>query len=109
MAYGWIIDTDHATEGLSLPSRVGWVGPRGIPKRIEEQLRAGQGVPFRMFCEDEPSPCYTGRFLADANDDDVTEMEPLDDLGTPDSGCTEIAYLRAGGVWERINEGEVDR
>lgn len=104
MAYGWIIDKDNATEGLDLPSRVGWMGPRNIPRHIEAQLQAGAGRGFRMYCEGEQEPCYEGRFLADPNDKRVTELEPLDDLGTPDSGCTEIAYRRDNGQWERINE-----
>jgi hypothetical protein len=99
MAYGWIIDREYVTGDMDLPSREGWVGPRGIPKRIEALLREGGGKAFRMYCDDEQEAdtlCYEGRLLADEDDDDVTEFEPLDDLGTPDAGCSTIKYFEDG-------------
>ena len=47
---------------------------------------------FRMY-DDDGNLYYEGRSTV------LDSFAPLDDLGTPDAGCTSIAYWRPGGGW----------
>ena len=103
--YGWIIDKDYLAEegeeaGTNL-NAVGVIGPRGIPARIEERLRAGQGRAFRMF-DDDGELYYSGRIITSkADEGSETDFGPLQDFGTPNAGCTFIQYLEKG-KWETL-------
>jgi len=105
--YGWIIDKDllYPEHQEGVHSGPGVIGPRNIHPDIEAQLLAGKGEKFRMF-DDDDELYYEGRIL---HDEDRPEahfdcgFEPLDDYGTPNSGCTRIDYLNPKtNEWETL-------
>ncbi len=105
--HGWIITKDNlheqwAKEGIADPSdkpAVGVIGPRSVPDSIVKQLKAGKGVPFKMY-DDDGTLYYSGRYIGPM---DETAFAPLEDFGTPDSGATSIKYRnRDTGKWETL-------
>jgi hypothetical protein len=94
-AYAWLVDYDHLDHK---PVRV--LGPRDITDGQEQALARGEGVRFRLL-DGDGIVYYTGRFLGDAESEDG--FGPLEDYGTPDSGCTGIQYRNpATGQWEAL-------
>ena len=88
----WKITKDNLWEEdsslrLELPNRA------GIQSRDFEESKATEK--FRMR-DGDGVICYEG--IADKK----AEFDPLDDFGTPDSGCTEIQYLKENGRWETL-------
>jgi len=88
--YSWMITRDFVDEGKSL----GVMGPRGVALTAE-QIKA-QGKAFRMLSDDR-EVYYHGLYVGP---DDETLFAPLEDYGTPNSGCTIIEYKNAAGRWE---------
>ena len=83
----WIIDKETVTEGTDLPTRVGWTSPAFDPSRE---------LPFKFRMKDgDGEVYYEGR-------SDEEDFDPLDDLGTPDAGCTSIEYLQPNGEWQEL-------
>jgi hypothetical protein len=91
-SYGWIITEDK----LTVPGRVGVIGPSTISDKTKAKLIAGEGSKFRMK-DDDGEVYYVGRLVGDADSEEG--FCPLDDFGTPDAGCTSIEYLK-NGKWE---------
>jgi len=77
----WIITEDLISEGLD-------VGRANIaPEHTKEQVRSSvKALPFLMF-DDDGELYYRGKYLEDEGSD---ELQPLDDFGTPNAGCTNI-------------------
>lgn len=105
-SYAWIITRDHLNEAdpefwnnSEGRSDVGTIGPRNATPEQIAALESGKGETFRMY-DDDGELYYTGLFLGDSRSEDA--LGPLDDYGTPNAGCTEIRFARAGGVWETI-------
>ena len=82
--YHWTITKDYLATDIEY-NRDRAVGPRSSPKRYYEVL-AEPGEYFRML-DDDGKVYYEGKIVGDYDG-----FEPLDDLGTPDAGCTEIQY-----------------
>jgi len=95
--YAWIIDRDHLSGGDD--SDAGTVGPRFAPDSLLADLKAGKGTLFRLF-DDDGELYYSGRIVF-ADPDEGVGLEPLDDYGAPNAGCTTMhAFER--GVWVEI-------
>lgn len=90
---GWIIDKDLlADETEKAPSNsnaVGMTGPRGY-KGDGSELKCA----FRMY-DDDKYLYYEGRSAE-------VGLEPLDDFGMPNAGCTYIMYKNEADVWEVV-------
>jgi hypothetical protein len=99
-SYAWVITKDNVTEpGDGLPTRKGWSGPStATPKQV---VKASQGREFRMLCDGETKPCYYGKIWTEEEPGSEEDFGPLEDLGTPDAGCTEIQYRKDEG-WETL-------
>jgi hypothetical protein len=92
--YAWFITIDNVTEdGDDLPTRVGWAGPSTATE--EEAEKAKNGRAFRML-DDDGNDCYHGRIWTADGPGSEWDFGPLDDLGRPDAGCTEIQYYEDG-------------
>lgn len=89
--YAWII-----TEDKIFGEDVGIKGPRLIDTKLEKLLKAGEGTEFKLF-DDDGELYYEGLIVGD-----YTGLEPLDDFGLPNAGCTEIAYKNKSNVFEII-------
>ena len=91
----WIIMVDHITDSDG-KSRVGCRSP-GWSEAKAAELGQARYAPhgFRLY-DDDGNLYYEGRSTV------VDSFAPLDDLGTPDAGCTEIRYWRPGGTWESL-------
>lgn len=97
-SYAWRITYDHL-EG----ERINVAGPHNA---TDEQLdilahprkNAGQLTQFKIY-DDDGELYFSGYFLGDSESEDA--FGPLDDFGMPDSGATEIRYLR-GEEWETL-------
>jgi hypothetical protein len=90
MAYGWIITRDVLDEedpkfnkDHGFKSAVGISGPRGVQFTDGEILK---GKEFKMY-DDDMNLYYIGKIIGD-----YSGLEPLDDFGTPNAGCTSIWY-----------------
>lgn len=105
MNYGWVITKDElfepSDEQYGITSKKGVMGPQNIPPTIERRLRDGEGKLFRML-DDDGEVYYYGRLIHP----DGEGIEPLDDFGMPDSGCTEIQfryiYANGGRGWKTL-------
>jgi len=73
-------------------SRVGFSSP-GYSEEKRDQLI----YQFRML-DDDKNVYYAG---LSSDCESESAFNPLDDLGMPDAGCTEIQYMRAG-KWETL-------
>ena len=99
-AYGWIIDRDHEASA-ELGDEGNTIGPRDIDDYVLARLHAGEGVPFRMFTDDDEL-LYTGRVIARKEErDGEFDHKPLDDFGMPNAGCTRIDVKR-NGKWSTV-------
>lgn len=98
--YGWIVQKDHggAVQGLDLPSRIGWVGPRNIDPAIEKRLRAGEGKRWLTKSADGDKG-YEGLWIGEEKGDDM--FGPLEDLSKPDIGDISIFYFE-NGKWVEL-------
>jgi hypothetical protein len=93
--YAWLVYHDHLDH-----RRVSVYGPGGITDSQCKNLAAGEGTRFRLL-DGDGILYYSGRLLGDAESEDG--FGPLDDYGTPDSGCTTIQYLKPDtGKWETL-------
>lgn len=90
--YHWMITRDLIDNGHSK----GVIGPSGGHLNAEEITATGR--PFRML-DDDGEVYYHGLYVGP---DDETLFAPLDDYGTPNSGCTSIQYRNASGAWETL-------
>jgi hypothetical protein len=96
MRYAWTITKDNVTEpGDGLPSRVGWSGPSTATEAEVELAKKGRA--FRML-DDDGEDYYHGRIWTKDEPGSEDDFGPLDDLGRPDAGATEIQYYE-GGKW----------
>ena len=89
--YGWIITDDYISADLgsvdfAACNAVNLLGPRNIAPEAREALADGGGDVFRMK-DDDDEIYYKGRIVGDFDG-----FEPLDNYGTPGSGCTSIEY-----------------
>ena len=94
--YGWRITKDFLDDTPTRPNTLA-VGPQGMGNDILGRLLGGEGKKFRML-DGDGIVYFEGLFIGDENTD---EFEPLDDYGTPDSGCTDIQYFE-NGKWETL-------
>jgi hypothetical protein len=88
----WIITKDHLCEKGISPGRVGF-------RSLKWDELASKNTPtfrFRML-DDDGEVYYEGKSTNDSS------FAPLDNLGTPDAGCTEIQYWnKEKKVWETL-------
>ena len=100
--YGWVIDTDHIAESPEY-SRVGTMGPSGIPTMIREDFERGAAcLEFKRWrCKDgDGEVYYEGRYIGPG---DERMFGPLQDFATPDAGASDIEYLNTDtGQWEAL-------
>ncbi len=80
-AYRWRITQDHISE--SGDRDVGVEGPRNLDDDIKDNPTA-----FYLY-DDDDNLYYTGMLYGD-----FTGLEPLDDFGRPNAGCT---YIKING------------
>ena len=101
MTYAWIITKDHLWTRGKLPTydnEAGVTGPRGIRMTKKQILKHPQKKVFKMY-DDDDELYYTGQIAGD----DFTGLEPLDDFGMPNAGCTGIKYKNeTTGKWEYL-------
>jgi hypothetical protein len=113
--YGWMVTVDHdydhdpeTHQRLSLPSRVGMMGPHNIHPDVRAALLDGtdRGRLWRTLYDSDPGMTladrlvHQGRLLTVADvglaaEDDLesdVDFGPLSDLSTPDCGACEIQY-----------------
>jgi len=92
--YGWIITRDMLyEEDPKSKSEVGITGPHGVI--LDEEIIKEKGQKFIMK-DDDGNIYYEGYVLGQ-----YSGFEPLDDFGTPNSGCTSIWYLE-NEVWVEL-------
>lgn len=87
--YSWVITRDFLNEndvGVCGPSDVGVCGPRDC-EMSPGDIRS-KGNKFRMY-DDDGELYYEGYICGD-----YSGLEPLDDFGMPNAGCTEIRYFK---------------
>ena len=94
-AYAWVITHDRLAD--TPPNRTGTTGPAGAPPELLNRLANGEGWRFRMK-DDDGEVVYEGRYLSQPDD---WGFGPLDDLGTPDAGCTDIEFFE-NGSWKPL-------
>jgi len=97
-SYAWAITYDHL-DGKA----VHIYGPHNATEAQLEILahprkNADQLTRFRIY-DDDGELYFSGYFLGDSESEEA--FGPLDDFGAPDSGATEIRYLR-GEEWETL-------
>ncbi len=81
-AYRWRITQDHISD--SGDRDVGVEGPRNLDDSIKDN-------PTAFYLYDDDDNCYyTGMLYGD-----FTGLEPLDDFGAPNAGCT---YIKINGA-----------
>lgn len=86
MPYGWIITRDYICNGDDNDV----MGPHDIPEAIAAALFNGDGDKFRMY-DDDGEHYYDGRIIGNYNG-----LEPLEDFGMPNAGCTEVKLWKDG-------------
>jgi hypothetical protein len=97
---GWIIKKDHlGMENVLGPkyNRVSVIGPRRIAPETRARLLKGEGQKFRML-DGDGQVYYEG--LCIEGKDASGLFAPLENFGTPDSGCTDIQYWNGG--WKSL-------
>ena len=96
--YAWLITKDHfydPDQPKESGCRAGWMGPSNVGM-TELEVREMRHEIFRMF-DDDGNLYYTGIICGR-----YEGFEPLDDLGTPDAGCTSIEYMQDDGEWRAL-------
>ena len=94
--YAWIIDVDHIENNETHVT-----GPSNADSQLLNELinspartvveGTGKNIKkFKMY-DDDNELYYSGRIIGDYDC-----LEPLDDFGTPNAGCTEIQVLEDG-------------
>ncbi|MCP4570567.1 MAG: hypothetical protein GY841_23530 [FCB group bacterium] len=82
----WIITKDIICDGdddgVRGPTTPEGLDPKALPYR------------FKMY-DDDGELYYEGRASSES-------FDPLDDFGTPNTGCTEIKYSKGGGPFETL-------
>lgn len=89
--YGWLIYESYIEDnsfGRATPVEV--FGPSGISDENNESLEAGKGQGFELY-DDDGNLYYKGRLIGE-----FEGLEPLDDYGMPNAGCTAI---KVNGEW----------
>lgn len=93
--YQWLITDDLVPDNKF--SRVGCMGPRNA-RLTEEAIRADESAKIFRMLDDDGEVYYMGKIVGDYDG-----FEPLDDLGMPDAGCTEIQYWDKNmGMWYTV-------
>lgn len=101
--YAWIITKDHLYKDGDAPngtlgsldkSAQGTLGPSNPLTESGHKITTN-GEHFRML-DDNRELYYEGFIIGDYDG-----FEPLDDFGTPDSGCTIIQY-KGHGTWSDL-------
>lgn len=96
--YGWLITRDHIHEEYGgTDSDVGRCGPSDLTDEMETRLRAGEGLEWRAYDDDEIL-YYTGVMIVP---DDATEEEvvgPLYDYAKPGAGAIAMVYVDTDGT-----------
>ena len=85
--YAWHIDRSFIEDSnFGSPCEVSITGPGNpaLDPSLEQQLIDGHGENFKMH-DDDGNLYYTGRIVGDFDG-----LEPLDDFGMPNAGCTHI-------------------
>ena len=96
--YAWMVNYDHLEH-----ERICVIGPHNATQAQQEILmhprtNADKLAKFRIY-DDDGELYFSGYFLGDSESEYA--FGPLDDYGMPDSGATEIRYLR-GEEWETL-------
>lgn len=94
--YGWIIDRDHLAEQGIGDTDVATMGPRNLSPEYKNGLSQGFGTKFKMY-DDDGELYYEGRIVGSFDG-----MEPLDDFGMPNAGCTMIEVQLPDGTFSRL-------
>lgn len=100
--YCWVITyVNTKAVGEECADEKGIAGPRGA---TEEQIALAKShtsgsVSFKMY-DDDGVHYYTGRIWHKGGENHC-DFQPLQDFGTPNAGCTEIAYM-VNGKWQKI-------
>ena len=107
--YAWLITKDHVADKeaslMTNSNSLGAVGPCGITQaQIDLLVGIHLGISaddstirFRMY-DDDNILYYEGIMIGK-----YTELEPLDDFGMPNAGCTRIdTYNTKTGNWETV-------
>ena len=82
--YAWTITQDKICDG----EEAGTVGPFDASMSATEISSHPDREYFAMY-DDDGEQYFAGYFVGD---DDASGFEPLEDLGMPGYGCTEIRY-----------------
>lgn len=98
--YGWIITKDHYAEREGDQSSVGTMGPRGITEKIQEQLKKGEGIKFRLLDDDKNLIAEGLQIEGDSGEEGC--FAPLDDFGMPNWGCTELQQYTEKNGWQTL-------
>ncbi len=123
--YGWIITRDRNHEIQEAmraageepynadDSEVGTIGPRSVPDEIQEMLREGKGVEFRLLDEGDLDAGEDAGTVAEGHPDfgvvfegrlidpsEEWDFGPLDDFGA--YRANGIQYRNAAGDWEYL-------
>ena len=85
-SYNWIITRDYIDNG----AETGLTGPRNKSRHTANETE------FRMY-DDDGELYYAGKIWGDFDG-----FEPLDDFGTPSSGCTEIKLRDSDGIFRTV-------
>lgn len=101
--YAWKITRD-LFDPCGENSSTGVTGPANAPSHLLERLDSeGTGgyprVKFRL--RDDDGEVYAEGVLVADTDNDISYMEPLDDYGVGNWGCTEI-QVREYGRWVSV-------
>lgn len=97
--YGWLITRDFYAQRTGDQSSVGTIGPSSISKDVEERLKKGEGVKFRLYDGDDE--LYAEGLQIEGNSGADGSFAPLDDYGMPNWGCTDMKQLQ-NGKWETL-------
>jgi hypothetical protein len=103
--YAWIITRDLVAEAGE-SSAVGLIGPSDATGELLAALKLGVAEelpvphtcePFRMY-DDDRNLCYEGFAIGEGRSD----LEPLEEFGLQNAGCTELWYdCGKTGLWRR--------
>ncbi len=89
----WIITKDIISRKFGDTPQDGTQSPGSMSKKEIIQ----NGTKFKMY-DDDGNLCYIG-YSTDSSSESA--FSPLDDFGSPNSGCTRIDYFE-NGKWETL-------